>query len=83
VLGYRVGGVPAVVTEDVGRLVAPFDLDALATAVLAVVSDAGLRSSLSKAARARAVACFRTGPAVDRYEQLFRNLVMRPATSEP
>jgi N-acetyl-alpha-D-glucosaminyl L-malate synthase BshA len=75
VLGYRVGGVPAVVTEDVGRLVAPFDLDALAAAVVAVVSDANLRRSLGQAARARVLACFQAGPAIDRYEQLFRDVL--------
>ena len=75
VLGYRVGGVPSVVTEDVGRLVQPFDLDALAGAVVAVVSSAETRRSLGAAARARALACFRPGPAFDRYENLFRRVL--------
>jgi N-acetyl-alpha-D-glucosaminyl L-malate synthase BshA len=81
VLGYRVGGVPAVVTEDVGRLVEPFDLDALAAAVLAVVSDTDTRRALSAAARARALACFRPDPAFDRYESLFRRLVAQRIAS--
>jgi N-acetyl-alpha-D-glucosaminyl L-malate synthase BshA len=81
VLGYRVGGVPAVVTEDVGRLVEPFDLDALAAAVLSVVSDSDTRRALGTAARARAVACFRPGPAIDRYESLFRRLLAQRVAS--
>jgi N-acetyl-alpha-D-glucosaminyl L-malate synthase BshA len=72
VLGYRVGGVPAVVSEDVGRLVAPFDLDALAEAVVNVVGQPGLRDQLGAQARARVLASFRREPALDAYEQLYR-----------
>ncbi|HKU42943.1 MAG TPA: N-acetyl-alpha-D-glucosaminyl L-malate synthase BshA [Polyangiales bacterium] len=75
VLGYRVGGVPAVVTEDVGRLVEPFELDALAHATVALLGDAALRDRLSAQARARVLASFRREPALDAYERLYRDLL--------
>lgn len=72
VFGYRVGGVPAVVTEDVGRLVEPFDLDGLAAAVVALLGDSKERERLSAQARARVLASFRSEPALDAYERLYR-----------
>jgi N-acetyl-alpha-D-glucosaminyl L-malate synthase BshA len=72
VLGYRVGGVPAVVTEGVGRLVTPFDLDALAAAVVSVIEQPALREQLGAQARAHVLAHFRREPALDAYEQLYR-----------
>lgn len=74
VVGYRVGGLPELVTEDVGRLVAPFDVDALAQATLAVVSDRSLRAAMGAAARARVIARFRREPALDRYEAYFERI---------
>ncbi|HKP63381.1 MAG TPA: N-acetyl-alpha-D-glucosaminyl L-malate synthase BshA [Polyangiales bacterium] len=71
VLGYRVGGVPAVVSEDVGRLVEPFDVDALARAVVSVVGDPALREQLGAQARARVLANFRREPALEAYERLY------------
>jgi N-acetyl-alpha-D-glucosaminyl L-malate synthase BshA len=80
VIGYRVGGVPAVVSEDVGRLVEPFDLDALAAAVVSVVSNTELRRGLGEAARARVLASFQKAPALDRYEALYRRVLTGSAT---
>jgi L-malate glycosyltransferase len=74
VLGYRVGGVPAVVSDDAGRLVAPFDLDALAAAVVSVVSDPELRDRLGAGGRARVLENFRRAPALDAYEALYRRI---------
>lgn len=78
VFGYRVGGLPEVVTEDVGRLVEPFDLQALSAAVLDVVTRPEVHRKLSAAARARAVAEFRREPALDRYEAYFREVLAAP-----
>jgi N-acetyl-alpha-D-glucosaminyl L-malate synthase BshA len=72
VCGYRVGGLPEVVTAEVGRLVEPFDVEALAGAVLEVVTDSGRREALGRAARGRALACFGRDAALDRYEACFR-----------
>jgi N-acetyl-alpha-D-glucosaminyl L-malate synthase BshA len=75
VCGYRVGGLPEVVTDAVGRLVEPFDVDALARAALEVATDAALRRRLGEAARAHAVAHFRREPAIDRYERVYRRVL--------
>jgi N-acetyl-alpha-D-glucosaminyl L-malate synthase BshA len=71
VFGYRVGGLESVVTEDVGRLVAPFDRSALARALMTVLTSQEQHRMLSAAARARALEHFRMQPSIDRYQQLF------------
>lgn len=81
VVGYRVGGVPAVVTEDVGRLVEPFDVDALATAVVSVIDDPPLRDRLGERARARALASFRREPAIEAYERMYERVLAKPAAA--
>jgi len=75
VLAYRVGGLPEVVTPSVGRLVEPFDVDALAAAALELVSDEGRRAMLGRAARALATARFRRESAVERYEAHYRRVL--------
>ncbi|MCK6547322.1 N-acetyl-alpha-D-glucosaminyl L-malate synthase BshA [Myxococcota bacterium] len=75
VVAYRVGGVPEVVTDDCGRLVAPFDVDAFAAAVVDVVGDPARHETLARAGRARATRLFRREPAIERYEALFRRLL--------
>lgn len=75
VFGYRVGGLPEVVSDGVGRLVEPFDIEALAAAVREVVTDPGRRNVLGGAARAHALAHFRREPALDRYEACFRRVL--------
>ncbi|MEY4579401.1 MAG: hypothetical protein RL701_4104 [Pseudomonadota bacterium] len=74
VLGYRVGGLPTVVTEDVGELVEPFDSAALAAAVSGVIDNPARRQTLARAARARALSKFSMQPALERYEQLFERV---------
>lgn len=46
VIGTRAGGIPEVVTDQVGRLVAPEDPDQIAEAVLALMNDSALRRDL-------------------------------------
>ena len=75
VFADRVGGLPEVVNDAVGRLVEPFDVDALAAAVLDAVTDPGRHAQLSRAARAHALAHFRRAPALDRYEEYYRHLL--------
>lgn len=75
VFAYRVGGLPEVVTDAVGCLVEPFDVDALADAVLDVVIDPAKHARLSHAARAHAVAHFRSAPAFERYEAYYRRVL--------
>ena len=72
VFGYEVGGLPEVVTPDVGRLVPVGDLDALAGAIVE-----GLRSrdALGRAGRERAVSQFRCEPVVATYEAYFQRVL--------
>lgn len=74
VFGYAVGGLPEVVTPDVGALVEPFDTEALAAAVVSAITEPATREHLSHAARQRAVSCFQRAPALDRYERLFHRV---------
>ena len=75
VFGYRVGGLPDLVTEDVGRLVTPLDVDALAAATVAVLRAPDVHARLRRAARARAVEHFRAEPALERYEAYLRHVL--------
>jgi N-acetyl-alpha-D-glucosaminyl L-malate synthase BshA len=79
VCAYRVGGLPEVVTPDVGRLVEPRNVDALAAAALEIVSDEARRDALGRAARARAAAFFHRDHAIDRYEDHYRRAIAAAA----
>ena len=82
VFGYAVGGLPELVTPDVGRLVTPADVDALAAAIVAEAGDPERRRRMRVAARARALESFRREPALARYERLFRRVAgMQPAAA--
>jgi glycosyltransferase involved in cell wall biosynthesis len=52
VVATRVGGLPALVTDDWGRLVAPEDPAALTAAILEVVETPGLAAAMGEAAAA-------------------------------
>lgn len=82
VCGYRVGGLPEVVTAAVGRLVDPLDRDALACAVVDLLDDPAQRDRLGTAARAHARARFDRAPALDRYEAYFRGVAARPTRND-
>jgi L-malate glycosyltransferase len=82
VFGYRVGGLPEVVSAAVGRLVEPFDVEALAAAVLEVVTDPEKRATFGRNARAHALAHFRRDPAIERYEAFYRGLLASVSQGE-
>ena len=71
VFGYRVGGLPEVVVDGVGRLVEPFDVDALAHAVVETVSSPAAHAAMGRAARAHVLTRYRREPAIDRYLATF------------
>jgi N-acetyl-alpha-D-glucosaminyl L-malate synthase BshA len=75
VCAYRVGGLPDLVSDGVGRLVRPFDLEALAAAVIDVVSDQERREQMGAAARAMVLEKFPLEPAIDRYEEFYRRVL--------
>jgi glycosyltransferase involved in cell wall biosynthesis len=58
------------VGEEGGVLLPPGDIDAMSGAALRVLGDPGLRRS----ARARAVRLFQPGPALSRWEALYKEL---------
>lgn len=70
VAGYRVGGIPEVVTEEVGSLVEAFDVEALARAAAAILTSPD-RKEMARRGRERAERHFRRDPAIERYESLF------------
>jgi glycosyltransferase involved in cell wall biosynthesis len=71
----RVGGTPEVVTDGAdGLLVPPRDPAALASALLRVLADPGLRAAMGAAARTRAME-FDIRKAVRRMEQVYAELL--------
>lgn len=76
VVASRVGGLPEVVTPgETGELVGCGDVEGMAQAVLGIVSDPSRREALGTQARARAVERFQDGPAMDRYESIYRRVL--------
>ena len=76
VVASRVGGLPEVVRDgEDGFLHAVGDCDAMAASVARLVTEPALRARLGAAARARALSDFRTEPAVDRYEAIYRRVL--------
>lgn len=72
----RVGGIPEVVDDErTGLLIDSADVNALATAVSRLVSDADLRNRLGHAAKLRARELFTAQAIVPRYEQLYYEMV--------
>lgn len=70
-----VGGIPDVVSSDVGILVPPADSDALAGAVLRLLEDRHLWDTMSESARARAVTQFSWEMIGSRLVQIYRNVL--------
>jgi L-malate glycosyltransferase len=71
----RVGGIPEVVEDNRSALLVPAgDVDALASALEALIRDETRRSALGRAARARARELFSAEVIVPRYEALYRRL---------
>ena len=77
VFGYDVGGLPELVTQDVGRLVEPFNVEALAGAVLETLGDSARHAAQRQGARKRVLEHYRAGPAVERYEVYLWDMLSR------
>jgi N-acetyl-alpha-D-glucosaminyl L-malate synthase BshA len=75
VVASRVGGVPEVVEDGrTGFLCGVGDVEAMAKGTLRLLSDPALHQAHAAAARARAET-FARGPAIDRYEALYRRVL--------
>ncbi len=77
VVATRVGGVPELVSPATGRLVAPRDVDALAAALVELLTDAPLRDRLGAAARARYEVEFRADVWARSLHELYRGLAFQ------
>jgi N-acetyl-alpha-D-glucosaminyl L-malate synthase BshA len=77
VFGYRVGGLPEVVVDGVGRLVEPFDTEALAGAIVETLAAPAAHAAMARAARAHVLERYRREPAIDRYLTIFQSLLER------
>jgi starch synthase len=76
VVATRAGGIPDKVLEGVtGRLVAPGDADALATALADVAGDPARREEMGRRGRARAQAEFAWERIIERVLALYRSLL--------
>ena len=80
VVAYRVGGIPEVVTDEVGRLIEPYDVDMMATRTAELLANPGVRDALGNAARARALRLFRRDAAIDRYQDHYRRVLERTSS---
>jgi N-acetyl-alpha-D-glucosaminyl L-malate synthase BshA len=76
VVASRVGGLPEVITDgETGFLHDPNDLDGMAASALALLTDAGLRDRLSRAARATIVERYCEERIVPMYEEFYARLL--------
>lgn len=76
VVATDVGGNPALVRKgQTGMLVPPADSEAMASAVCRLLSDAGARARLGRAARERVRPAFDLSVMVDRYSMLYQGVI--------
>ena len=74
----RVGGIPEVIADNQTGLLVPFgDTDLMARSVESLIQDPKLRTSLGRAAKARAVEKFSANRIVPLYEELYRRVCGR------
>ena len=83
VVAYRVGGIPDVVVPKVGRLVPPFDVQALGAATADILSDPSARETMGRAARAHVTTRFRRDSAIDRYQDHYRRVLLAAPREAP
>lgn len=75
VVATRAGGVPHLVSDDGGRLVPPRDVDALAVALIEILTSPDLQRTMGRHNRARVEAEFEAEAAVDRLEAAYAAVV--------
>ncbi|WP_257455266.1 N-acetyl-alpha-D-glucosaminyl L-malate synthase BshA [Archangium lipolyticum] len=76
VVASNIGGIPEQVDHGTTGFLAPVgDVEAMAGHVLELVRDTGRWRSFSRRARENVLARFQLGPAIDRYEALYRQLM--------
>lgn len=75
VVASSVGGIPDVVTPEVGILVPPADPDALSNAIQSILGDPDLWNFMSRMARKRAVDYYDWSVIADQYIEIYKTLV--------
>jgi glycosyltransferase involved in cell wall biosynthesis len=84
VIATPVGGVPEIVTDGVdGLLVPPGDIDALAAAIVRLMSEPALRERLGRAARETIATRFSLDSAVERLLGIYRRFGIEPREAHP
>lgn len=84
VVGSYLGGVPEVVDDgQTGHLAPLGDVAAMARHVLGLLEDKTRWAAFSQKARKRVLERFRVGPAIDRYEALYRAVTSPSKTPGP
>lgn len=81
VVATDVGGIPEIITPEVGVLVPPGDVQALAGALVDVAADSGLRQSLGAAARQRFDSEFDAGVWAGRLSHVYQEVLLECAAS--
>jgi glycosyltransferase involved in cell wall biosynthesis len=79
-VGSRVGGIPDVVTEDVGRLVEPGDAPALAEAIRAYLTDKDLWEKASAAGRQRVLEFYDWNHLADEISAVYAEVLAERST---
>jgi glycosyltransferase involved in cell wall biosynthesis len=74
-VGTRVGGIPDVITPDVGRLVPPADPTALADAIVAMLANPAHWQAMSENARHRAVNHFSSRRVAARLIEIYQEVI--------
>ncbi len=76
VVGSRVGGIPEMIVEgETGSLVPPRDATALASAIMPLLEDPGLRRRFGEAGRTRAAAHFSLPQHAERLQSIYDRLI--------
>lgn len=84
VVGFRSGALPEIITEgEEGLLVPPKDTDALAKALIALLTDPKRRAEMGRKGRARVLRQFTPRRQAAEVEQLYRQLAMGNGLSAP
>jgi glycosyltransferase involved in cell wall biosynthesis len=78
VVGSQVGGLPEILGDGRGILVADLNLDVFANAIEELIEDAALRRSLGERARRFVKSDYSLASATRRLEQTYTDLVLNP-----
>lgn len=81
VVASRVGGLPEIIDDEVGRLVPPGDPDALAKAIVDLLRSPS-RDALGKRARERVVSRWSNARLVERHVRIYRTVTGIPEDSK-